>query len=88
MSPALIPPYFRKGSGCTECGGTGYHGRLGIFELLTLDDSIQQRIIEGAGRIDIINEALAEGMISLRMDGLEKVQQGITTYEEVLRVTR
>jgi general secretion pathway protein E len=88
LSPALIPPSFRKGSGCTECGGTGYHGRLGIFELLTLDDSIQQRIIEGASRTDIMNEAMAKGMISLRMDGLDKVRQGITTYEEVLRVTR
>jgi len=88
LSPDLIPPNFRKGNGCPECGGTGYHGRLGIFELLTLDDAMQQRIIEGASRIDILNEALANGMISLRMDGLEKVHQGITTYEEVLRVTR
>jgi len=88
LSPALIPPSFRKGSGCTECGGTGYHGRMGIFELLTLDDVIQQRLIEGASRTDIMNEAMAKGMISLRMDGLDKVRQGITTYEEVLRVTR
>ena len=88
LPPSLIPPSSRKGSGCSKCGGTGYHGRLGIFELLTIDDSIQQKIMEGANRIDIMNKALAEGMISLRMDGLEKVQQGITTYEEVLRVTR
>ncbi len=88
LSPALIPPSFRKGSGCTECGGTGYHGRMGIFELLTLDDVIQQRLIEGASRTDIMNEAMAKGMISLRMDGLNKVRQGITTYEEILRVTR
>jgi len=61
---------------------------MGIFELLTLDDVIQQRLIEGASRTDIMNEAMAKGMISLRMDGLDKVRQGITTYEEVLRVTR
>ncbi len=88
LSPAMIAPSFRKGKGCDECGGTGYQGRIGIFELLTLDDSIQQGIIEGASRSDILSEALAEGMMSLRMDGLEKVLKGITTYEEVLRVTR
>ena len=88
LSPALIAPDFRKGGGCTACGGTGYRGRLGIFELLTLDDSIQQGIMEGAGQAEIINKAMAEGMVSLRMDGLDKVRQGITTYEEVLRVTR
>lgn len=88
LSPALIAPSFRKGRGCNECGGTGYLGRLGIFELLVLDDSIQQGIMEGASRTDILNEALGKGMISLRMDGLEKVRKGITTYEEVLRVTR
>ena len=49
---------------------------------------LKQRLIEGASRTDIMNEAMAKGMISLRMDGLDKVRQGITTYEEVLRVTR
>ncbi|MBW1900103.1 MAG: type II/IV secretion system protein [Deltaproteobacteria bacterium] len=88
LSPALMVPSFRKGMGCTECGGTGYRGRLGIFELLPLNDSIQQGIIEGASRAEINREALSEGMISLKMDGLDKVRQGITTYEEVLRVTR
>ena len=88
LSPALIAPSFRKGRGCNTCGGTGYHGRLGIFELLILDDAIQQRIMEGASRTDMLDEALGKGMTSLRMDGLEKVQRGITTYEEVLRVTR
>ncbi len=88
LSPELVAPSFRKGRGCTECAGTGYRGRLGIFELLLLNDSIQQRIIEGASRNEIISEALAEGMITLRMDGLDKVRKGVTTYEEVLRVTR
>jgi general secretion pathway protein E len=88
LSPDLVAPGYLKGMGCTECDGTGYRGRLGIFELLLLNDSIQQGIIEGAGRSEINREALSEGMISLRMDGLDKVSQGITTYEEVLRVTR
>jgi len=88
LSPDLAPSGFRQGKGCAECGGTGYRGRLGIFELIILDDSMQQGIIEGAGRTEIIDKALANGMISLKMDGLDKVRQGITTYEEVLRVTR
>jgi general secretion pathway protein E len=88
LSPALMAPSFRKGMGCEECGETGYRGRLGIFELLTLTDSIQQGIIEGASRAEINSKALSEGMMSLRMDGLDKVGQGITTYEEILRVTR
>ena len=88
LSPSLMAPSFRKGMGCTECGETGYRGRLGIFELLTLTDSIQQGIIEGASRAEINSKALSEGMISLRMDGLDKVGRGITTYEEILRVTR
>jgi general secretion pathway protein E len=88
LSPDLVSPTFRKGGGCTECGETGYRGRLGIFELLILDEPIQQKILRGADRAEIYRKALAEGMISLRMDGLDKVRQGITTYEEVLRVTR
>jgi len=88
ISPDLVAPAFWKGKGCTECGETGYRGRLGIFELLSLDEPIQQNILKGADRTEIYRKALAEGMISLRMDGLNKVRQGITTYEEVLRVTR
>ena len=83
-----VPLTFRKGVGCPECDETGYHGRVGIFELLRLDEKIQQAIMEGAGRTRIVADALSEGMITLRMDGLDKVRQGITTYEEVLRVTR
>jgi len=88
LSPAMVPPSFRRGRGCPECGGTGYRGRSGIFELLMLNELMQQGIIEGASRSEIISEALAGGMISLRTDGLDKVRQGVTTYEEVLRVTR
>ena len=88
VSPDLIAPIFRRGIGCKECGGTGYRGRIGIFEFLTLDEPIQREILKGADRTQIFRKAVSEGMISLRMDGLKKVREGLTTYEEVLRVTR
>jgi general secretion pathway protein E len=88
ISQDQLPLNVFKGMGCTDCGGTGYRGRCGIFEFLPINEGIQQAIVEGAGRPEIVNRAMAEGMISLRMDGLGKVRQGITTCEEVLRVTR
>jgi general secretion pathway protein E len=84
----LIASLYRKGKGCKECGETGYRGRLGIFELLHLNEVIQKEVIRGADRSEINRKAVEVGMTSLRMDGLDKVNRGITTYEEVLRVTR
>jgi len=83
-----IMPSYLKGMGCSECGATGYKGRIGIFELLPMSDHIQRVVLRGADRTEIHREALKEGMVSLKMDGLRKVSEGITTYEEVLRVAR
>ncbi len=83
-----IPEKVKKGTGCKHCGFTGYRGRVGIFEFLIVDDAIQSEIAEGAGRTRIFQKAVERGMVPLRMDGLKKVEQGITTCEEVLRVTR
>ena len=88
VSPEHIMPSYIRGRGCDECGGTGYRGRIGIFELLPLSDEIQRTVLRGAGRTEIHREALAQGMVSLKLDGLNKVRQGITTYEEVIRVAR
>ncbi len=77
-----------RGKGCDECGGTGYRGRIGIFELLPLSDRIQRAVLRGADRTEIHRKALEEGMVPLKLDGLDKVRQGITTYKEVLRVAR
>jgi general secretion pathway protein E len=88
ISPDRLAVSHRRGRGCKECGETGYRGRLGIFEFLPLDETIQREILKGADRTELNRKALAQGMISLRMDGLDKVRRGITTYEEVLRVTR
>jgi type IV pilus assembly protein PilB len=75
------------GEGCAKCNGTGYKGRFGIFELLPLSEPIQQLAIKRASSADILNQALKEGMITMKQDGILKVLRGQTTMEEVYRVT-
>jgi general secretion pathway protein E len=88
VAPEEISDTYQRGTGCKECGGTGYRDRVGIFELLVMSEAIQRAVLQGTDRLGIYRKALAEGMTPLRMSGLEKVRQGITTYEEVLRVAR
>ncbi len=76
-----------RGTGCPACGNTGYHGRKGIFETLTVNDHIRQLIYSGATSTELRVEARALGMRTLREDGLRKAADGITTVSEVLRVT-
>jgi len=76
------------GAGCDECRNTGYRGRTGIFELMTVDSKIRQLILDKASADIIRNQAVASGMEVLKENGLEKVSQGITTIEEVLRVAQ
>jgi general secretion pathway protein E len=76
------------GKGCDECGGTGYRGRTGIFELLTVDEGIKDLVLSRADAGAIRERAVAGGMTLLREDGWDKARHGITTIEEVLRVTR
>ena len=76
------------GAGCAHCGHTGYQGRTGIFELLVADDSIRAQIHHRASEADIRASALANGMTLMRDDGERLVQAGITSREELLRVTR
>ncbi len=78
----------RIGKGCDACAGTGYRGRMGIFELLTVDEEIKDLILARADAGAIRERAVARGMALLRQDGWSKVRHGITTIEEVLRVTR
>ncbi len=77
----------REGGGCHECRGTGYLGRNGIFEVLPIDGAIKPLIIEGADAPEIKREATKNGMRTLRQSALRKMAEGITTYEEVIRVT-
>ena len=76
-----------KGKGCNFCFNTGYRGRIGIFEVLTIDDSIRGLILTQAPATEIEKTALANGMKSLRDAGKQKVIQGITTVEEIQRAT-
>jgi len=76
------------GTGCKQCGQTGYLGRTGIFELLVTNDAIRSQIHNHASEADIRDTALAAGMTLMRDDGERLVQSGVTTREELLRVTR
>jgi general secretion pathway protein E len=77
-----------KGSGCEKCFGSGYKGRFGIFELMELKDDIRRLIMEKADAGKLTSAARGNGMRNLREDGWLKVSQGVTTAEEVLRVTQ
>ena len=76
-----------KGKGCTACYGTGYKGRVGLFEVMEITEGIRDLIMVGATAVEIKRKALEEGMLTLRMSGLEKIRNGVTTVEEVLRET-
>ncbi len=75
------------GSGCPKCGGSGYKGRMGLYEVLTLDRVMKQAVIDRAPATKLRILAVKNGMRTLRMDAVEKFKQGITTLEEVTRVT-
>ncbi|HNI86250.1 MAG TPA: ATPase, T2SS/T4P/T4SS family, partial [Ottowia sp.] len=77
-----------SGKGCETCGHTGYQGRTGVFELLVVDDDIRARIHGQAAEADVRAAALARGMRLMRDDGERLIAAGITSREEVLRVTR
>ncbi len=76
-----------KGQGCDRCRNTGYTGRLGLYELLLLDDTLRDRIAGNPNVTEFRRTCVERGMVTLREDGLRKVAQGMTTVEEVLRVT-
>ncbi|MBS0467017.1 MAG: type II secretion system protein GspE, partial [Proteobacteria bacterium] len=76
------------GTGCEHCGHTGYAGRTGVFELLVVDDAIRAQIHNQTAEAELRAQALAGGMQLMREDGERLVQAGITSREEVLRVTR
>lgn len=88
IPPLLRGGVFYKKTGCDECLGTGYIGRKGIYELLEVDDEIRRVVLQGADSKTIRNEADRKGMKVMLADGANKVLQGITSVEEVLRVTQ
>ncbi|MEN6575286.1 MAG: type II secretion system ATPase GspE [Phycisphaerales bacterium] len=90
-NPVQIGPASQRipaGPACATCGGTGYRGRMGIFEHLVLDDEFRELILADARAHKIGQLALSKGICTLRDDGLRKVARGMTTAEEVFRVTQ
>ncbi len=80
------PVRLYRGAGCNTCGHTGYIGRIGIFEVLVMDDAIRAAIVRRATRGEILSLANATGTTTMLQDGIEKVKNGTTTVEELLRV--
>ncbi len=76
-----------KGRGCEKCNNTGYKGRVGLIEVMAVDDELREMILAGASAIEIRKQAMQNGMVSLRRSGLTKIKNGVTTIEEVVRET-
>ena len=84
LMPATVKLY--KGAKCEACDGTGYQGRVGIFEVMPVSEKIGRMILERPPSSKLENQAIEDGMITMKQDGYLKILEGITTLEEVLRV--
>ena len=76
-----------RGAGCPQCGGTGYRGRVALYEVMPVSEELRELVLNGASATDVKKTAIALGMMTLRQSGLLKLRQGQTTIEEVIRVT-
>lgn len=81
------PKQLHKARGCKFCGNTGYQGRVGLYEVMLMSESIERLLVEKATIDEISRVAISEGMKTLREDGLEKVRAGLTSLDEIARVT-
>jgi type IV pilus assembly protein PilB len=78
---------FYKGAGCDTCNGSGYKGRQGLYEVMAMSPTLRRMVLQGASAAELQRQAVEEGMLTLRMDGMLKVRRGITTLEEVIKET-
>ncbi len=76
-----------KGSGCRTCGDSGYKGRIALYEVMPMTDRLKEMVLQGASSAELKQEMIAEGINTLRMSGINKILDGVTTVEEVCRVT-
>jgi type IV pilus assembly protein PilB len=76
-----------KGKGCATCNNTGYKGRIGLYEVMEVNDEVRELILIGASALELRKKAIEDGMITLRESGLHKIRDGLTTLEEVVRET-
>ena len=81
------PPQIFRATGCPACSGTGYRGRVALHEVMSVTEEIEQLVVTRSTGTEMRQLALQQGMVSLREDGFSKVAQGLTTIEEVLRVS-
>jgi type IV pilus assembly protein PilB len=81
---AVVP---KKGAGCGKCNNSGYKGRVGLYEVMDITDELRELVLVGASGLELRRKAIEEGMLTLRMSGLRKVKDGMTTIEEVARET-
>jgi type IV pilus assembly protein PilB len=87
--PAMLATAtFFRGAGCGHCGGSGFRGRLGVYELMMMSPKVRELTFEEAPAGTIRQTAVSEGMKTLYMDGIYKVCRGLTTLDEVLRIAR
>ena len=78
---------FQKGRGCETCSGTGYRGRAGLYEVMSMSLELRRMVLRGASVAEIRDRAVEEGTLTLRMDGIKKIEKGVTTLEEVVKET-
>jgi general secretion pathway protein E len=89
LTPEMVEgKVFYRGTGCPSCMNTGYHGRSGIFELLMMTDEVKKTILSTSDAGAVKSQGVAQGMVTLREAGAMKVLEGVTTIEEVFRVTQ
>jgi len=77
----------QHGGGCDKCNGTGYKGRVGLYEVMEISEPLKELVLVGASSQELRRKAVEEGMVTLRQSGIEKIKAGVTTIEEVLRET-
>ena len=85
--PAVLPTLYKAGAGCDYCSGTGYKDRIGIYEMFVPDDKIKQLMADKAPAFKILQQAMENGMLTMLQDGVLKVLEGITSLEEIYRVS-
>jgi type IV pilus assembly protein PilB len=78
---------FEKGTGCKRCNDTGYRGRIALYEVLEMRDTMRELVLQGASTVELKEEAINSGMATIRTAGLNKLVEGVTTIEEVVRVS-
>jgi len=76
-----------RGKGCDKCNNTGYKGRVGLYEVMEITEEIRELVLVGASALELRRKAVEEGMLTLRVSGLRKVKDGVTTIEEIVRET-